>query len=197
MQNDTQDTAQLLETVRHLGEAVASSERRLRRMETWVTRFGVGLLGVLSLAGYAFYSLGSSQTAHATSGGLLQRIEQDIEQTVDRDVHKVATWTHERERQFHAMLEDARADMVQAGRVDPLHSIAVLLKDMKLMLEAVPRMADRMDSMTVAIAQMNQKMSAMPAMAVDMHQMNGKMGVMSYGVGSTMGRVGNMMRWLP
>lgn len=45
------------------------------------------------------------------------------------------------------------------------------------------------------LAQLNGMMTAIPAMATEMHVMNGQMSIMAHGVGSTMGRMGNIMPW--
>lgn len=45
------------------------------------------------------------------------------------------------------------------------------------------------------LGQLNNLMTAIPAMAAEMHVMNGQMSVMAHGVGSTMGRMGNIMPW--
>jgi len=45
------------------------------------------------------------------------------------------------------------------------------------------------------LQQLNRLMVAIPAMANEMHVMNGQMSVMSHGVGSTLGRMGNVIPW--
>lgn len=45
------------------------------------------------------------------------------------------------------------------------------------------------------LSHMNGMMMAIPAMATEMNAMNRHMSVMSHGVGSTMGRMGNIMPW--
>jgi hypothetical protein len=42
---------------------------------------------------------------------------------------------------------------------------------------------------------MNRALAAVPAMPTEMNIMNRHMSVMAYGMGSTMGRVGNVMPW--
>ncbi len=42
---------------------------------------------------------------------------------------------------------------------------------------------------------MNGALLSVPAMATEMNVMNRQMSIMSHGVGSTMGRMGNMMPW--
>jgi hypothetical protein len=42
---------------------------------------------------------------------------------------------------------------------------------------------------------MNQALRAVPIMATEMNAMNHQMSVMSYSVGSTMGRMGNIIPW--
>ena len=42
---------------------------------------------------------------------------------------------------------------------------------------------------------LNNALSSVPIMAEEMRQMNVKMGVMTYGVDSTMGRMGRMVPW--
>lgn len=45
------------------------------------------------------------------------------------------------------------------------------------------------------LAQMNSMFKAIPPMAAEMHVMNGHMSIMAHGVGTTMGRMGNIMPW--
>jgi hypothetical protein len=45
------------------------------------------------------------------------------------------------------------------------------------------------------LGRMNGMLVAIPAMANEMNAMNRQMSVMTHGVGSTMGRMGNMMPW--
>ena len=87
---------------------------------------------------------------------------------------------------------------------EPARAVAVILHDMKEMLEAVPRMAEDtrrmstdMHQMMTDMHQMNQKISAVPVMAAEMQSMNVKIGIMAHGVDSTMGRAGRMMPWMP
>lgn len=60
-------------------------------------------------------------------------------------------------------------------------------------------MADREGGPIAVVAQelhlMNQALRAVPIMASEMNAMNHQMSVMSYSVGSTMGRMGNIMPW--
>ncbi|MCP4407678.1 MAG: hypothetical protein GY807_07935 [Gammaproteobacteria bacterium] len=197
MEFNRNEEHQLVESIRLLTQAVESGERRMRRMDAWITRFTLVLLTVFGLVGYVAFNLLSTSVAVAEPEGVLQRLEHGVAEFTDEEVAKIRAWEEREKRKFHHMMEQMRANMNKVGKIDPLHSVAIILKDMKEMLEAVPRMADRMDTMNVAILQMNEKMSAMPAMAVDMHHMNGKMGIMSHGVDSTMGRMGRMMPWMP
>ena len=52
-----------------------------------------------------------------------------------------------------------------------------------------------MKGLNEELAQLNRLMVAIPAMANEMHVMNGQIGIMSHGVGSTMGRMGNIIPW--
>ena len=60
-------------------------------------------------------------------------------------------------------------------------------------------MTDRKGGPIAVVAEelhlMNQALRAVPAMASEMNAMNHQMSVMSYSVGSTMGRIGNIMPW--
>lgn len=188
---------QLVESIRLLTQTVESGERRMRRMETRITRITLVLLTVFGLAGYFTFALVSTSVAVAEPQGVLQRLEHGVAELTHEEAAKIKAREEREKQKFHHMMEQMRANMNKVGKIEPLHSVAIILKDMKEMLEAVPRMADRMDTMNVAILQMNEKMSAMPTMAVDMHHMNGKMGIMSHGVDSTMGRMGRMMPWMP
>lgn len=52
-----------------------------------------------------------------------------------------------------------------------------------------------MQGINSELAQLNLLMKAIPAMANEMHVMNRQITVMSHGVGSTMGRMGNILPW--
>ncbi len=90
--------------------------------------------------------------------------------------HKLAGSVREERQKFKSMISSVRQRVNTSEVFEPTHAVAVILHDMKEMLEAVPHMANNMSQMTV-----------------DMHEMNMKMGVMAYGVDSTMGRAGRMM----
>lgn len=197
MEPSKSDIAQLAESIQLLAGAVQAGEHRMRRAEAWNRRLTAGLLAVVGLATYLGYYAVTAPFAQARPQDPIARIGQDAEHLMHDEAAKAKAWEAQEKAKFDHMIANVRADLNKAEKFDPLHSVAILLKDMRDMLEAVPRMADNMDTMNTAMTEMNHKMGAMPAMAVDMHQMNGKMGVMSYGVDSTMGRMGRMMPWMP
>ncbi len=82
-----------------------------------------------------------------------------------------------------AKLAHAKAEEIEAG-----HAVAVILHDVKRMLEVMPQMGADMQRITHTMDEMNAKMSGVPVMASEMQRMNHQMGIMTYGVDSTMGR---------
>lgn len=187
---------------RMLADALLENQQQLVRMErnNRLIMLMMLILTICLLAGG--YSLLASQTAHAAGEGIVERAEQDIRsefnrarQLDQREATKLKAFEQHSRAAFDSTLENVRADLGKAGNFEPLLAVAVILKDMKAMLEAVPRMADNMETMTTAMTEMNQKMSAMPNMAVDMHQMNYNMAVIAKDIDETMGRVGRMAPW--
>ena len=185
-----------------LASALLHNEQRLARMERNYQRLLLLMLALLVLTSAGIYGLLGAGPAIAGNDGLLQRMELDIRkdfrhaaQWQQQEAQRVQALEHHSRQEFDKALEAVRSDIGKPGNFEPLNAVAVILKDMKAMLEAVPRMADNMETMTTAITQMNHKMSAMPNMAVDMHQMNIRMGMMAHDVDSTMGRMGRMAPW--
>jgi hypothetical protein len=58
-----------------------------------------------------------------------------------QEVTKLHELEQHRLQQFDQAVENVRDDPGKAGNFDPLHAVAVILKNMKAMLEAIPRMA--------------------------------------------------------
>jgi hypothetical protein len=52
-----------------------------------------------------------------------------------------------------------------------------------------------LEGVNYELNQMNGMFKAIPYMATEMHVMNGHMSIMAHGVGTTMGRMGNIMPW--
>jgi hypothetical protein len=52
-----------------------------------------------------------------------------------------------------------------------------------------------MNEVHADLVALNQTLSVVPAMANEMHVMNGSMATMSYSMGSTMGKMGNIVPW--
>lgn len=174
--DDTRDSESLH---RMLAAALAHNEQRLARMERNYHRLLFSLLALIALALAGTCSLLGSNAAVAGNDGLVQRMDQGIStgyrkaaQWEQREAQRLRNLEQHGKQEFDKALETVRSDLGKAGNFDPLHAMAVILNDMKAMLEAVPRMADNMETMTTAMTQMNHKMSAMPSMAMDMHQMN-------------------------
>jgi hypothetical protein len=192
--------AELSANIGRLRALAAQSEARLRRLESrrWIPGAVTGALVLLAFV--AGHFSGSPPLVWAGNpAGALERHEQPLIQKAERGIRAVES-EEERERQrFGDVMEGVRRDINRAKDTafEPAIAIAVILHDMKRMLEAVPRMADDMHRMTGDMHEMNQKMSAVPAMAAEMNLMNRQMGVMSHGVDSTMGRMGRMMPWAP
>ncbi|MEJ2309217.1 MAG: hypothetical protein P8Z31_04965 [Gammaproteobacteria bacterium] len=197
--DDTRDSDSLH---RMLAAALAHNEQRLARMERNYRGLLLAMLALVALAVAGLYGLLGSNAAVAGNDGLAQRMEQGISadyrkaaQWEQREAQRLRDLEQRNKQEFDKALEAVRSDLAKPGNFDPLHAVAVILRDMQSMLEAVPRMADNMETMTTAMTQMNHKMSAMPNMAVDMHQMNITMGMMAHDVDATMGRMGRMAPW--
>jgi hypothetical protein len=197
--DDTRDSESLH---RMLAAALAHNEQRLARMERNYHRLLLAMLALIALTLAGLYGLLGSNAAVAGNDGIVQRMEQGLvadyrtaAQWDQREAQRLRDLEQRSRQEFDKALEAVRGDLAKAGNFDPLHAVAVILRDMQSMLEAVPRMADNMETMTTAMTQMNHKMSAMPSMAVDMHQMNITMGMMAHDVDSTMGRMGRMAPW--
>ncbi len=181
----------LTREVRALTQAVTAGERRIRTLERAYRRVGLFMIAALLVGGYLAYGIGSAVPAAAEgrSGG-------DEPTPLGRDVARLERWASAEHARFDAAIERLRSEAGQeAAKLDPAHAVAVMLKDMRDLLMAMPEMARDMNVMTQAMQEMNAKMTAMPAMAADMHQMNLTMGIMSRSVDSTMGRMGRMLPW--
>ena len=170
--------------IERLTLALDRSEQRLRRTERQLRFFGLSAISAIALWLFAGPYAGTPVHAEGVIASVEHKIEQDI-----------AALEKKSEQEFRTLMGRVKQDLAAAERADPAHMVAVILHDMKNMLEAVPRMADDVERMANDMQQMNGKMSAVPAMAGEMQQMNLKMGVMTYGVDSTMGRMGRWMPW--
>jgi hypothetical protein len=200
MQNLQQRVAELSQDVDRLIAVDTRSEARLQALERRRRRFPWLTIGVAMLAFILGHFSAAPQSARAeASASSLVRAEQAVVEKAKTGIEDVVALERKEQQRFHSIMEGARRDLNRAKDTgfDAGIAVAVILHDMKRMLEAVPRMADDMHRMTGDMHEMNQKMSAVPAMAAEMNVMNRQMGVMSRGVDSTMGRMGRMMPWTP
>lgn len=172
--------------IERLTIALDRNEQRLKRTERQLRFFGLSAISAMAL--WLFAGPHAGTPVHAE--GVIERVEHKVEQDI-------AALEKKSEQDFRALMARVKKDLASAERADPAHMVAVILHDVKDALEAVPHMAEDMQSMAHDMRQMNAKMSAVPAMAGEMQQMNLKMGVMTYGVDSTMGRMGRWMPWGP
>lgn len=200
MQNVQQPNADLSQDIRRLTALAAHSEARLQALERrrrWLPPLSAGALMLAFTLGH--FSGGPPLAWGDTQPSLLERSEHAVAERTKAGIEDVMGLEAKGQRRFHEVMESVRQDVNEAKDkgFEPGIAIAVILHDMKRMLEAVPRMADDMHRMTGDMHEMNQKMSAVPAMAAEMNMMNRQMGVMSHGVDSTMGRMGRMIPWAP
>ncbi|MDZ7752365.1 MAG: hypothetical protein U5S82_11990 [Gammaproteobacteria bacterium] len=183
--------------VENLAAACASNERRLRRTEgllRWTTG-GLVLALVLLLYDNTASLMGQ---AHAEARETpLQEMERDIKKDAGDEVAKVERATDDARAGFEGRMKALKGRLagLEADAMEPGHAIAVILHDLKETLEVMPRIGADMDRIASIMDQMNVKMNGVPVMAGEMQQMNHKMGIMTYGVDSTMGRMGRMMPW--
>jgi hypothetical protein len=201
MQNDQKRIIELSRNIEHLAALAARSESRLQALEGR-RRGAPGLvLGTLLLATFAagHFTAGPPAARAESPGEWIGHAEQATIETAKAGIRDVVALEQKEQQRFHQVMEGVRQDLNRAKEksFEPAVAVAVILHDMKRMLEAVPRMADDMHRMTADMHEMNQKMSAVPAMAAEMNMMNRHMGVMTQGVDSTMGRMGRMMPWAP
>lgn len=185
-------------TVGNLAALCESNERRLRRTEG-LLRWTSGLLALV-LALVLYDNAGSLMNqAHAETreASPLQRMEQDVKEDMTDEVAKVEKTMDEARADFEGRMEALKSRLagLEADAIEPGHAIAVILHDLKQTLEVMPRIGADMDRIATTMDQMNVKMNGVPVMAGEMQQMNYKMGIMTYGVDSTMGRMGRMMPW--
>ncbi|WP_459862813.1 hypothetical protein [Endothiovibrio diazotrophicus] len=199
MEPRTEEITRLLDSVDRLTRLAEGSEQRMRRLERW-NRSLVGSL--FALVGLGLYvGVGLSGPSAVAAEGEVARVEQSLAgdaKRLESDADQMAA-TAKFDAEADAQRIDAkmaaiRHDVASGKSIDPLKGIMAMLHEVQKALQAMPRMADDMDQMTLAMNQMNAKMSAMPAMAVDMHEMNGKMGIMAHDVNRTMGKMGS---WMP
>lgn len=98
---------------------------------------------------------------------------------------------------FHRVMSGVRQEVsaLESGEFDSGKAIAVILHDMRELLEAMPEMASDMRAMTGDMHKMSADIGAVPGMARDLNVMTHRVSEMSYGVNSTLGRMGGMMPW--
>lgn len=183
--------------VENLAAACESNERRLRRTEG-LLRWTTGLLA-LALA-LLFYDNAASLVgqAHAEAREApRQETEQDIRKDAGDEMAQVEGAADDARAGFEDRMKALKGRLagLEADAMEPGHAIAVILHDLKETLEVMPRIGADMDRIATIMDQMNVKMNGVPVMAAEMQQMNYKMGIMTYGVDSTMGRMGRMMPW--
>ena len=186
MNGDSVNNNGLDQRMERLTLALEQSEQRLRRTERQLRLLGLSAMTAIAL----WFFTGLQGTTPAYAENVVERLEHKLSDDV-------AALEKKGEEDFRALMGRVKQDLAAAERVDPAHMVAVILHDMKNMLEAVPRMADDVNRMANDMQQMNGKMNAVPAMAGEMQQMNVKMGVMAHGVDTTMGRMGRWMPWGP
>lgn len=196
-----QRIAQLSADIARLTLLTTRSEARLKDLERRRRWLSVLILGGGLLAFLVGHFSAGPQSAQADSGlgAAAGQVEQALERRAQAAITELSGFEEKERQRFSEIIAGVRQDLNRAkdGAFEPGIAVAVILHDMKQMLEAVPRMADDMHRMTNDMHEMNQKMSAVPAMAAEMNLMNRQMGVMSQGVDSTMGRMGRMMPWMP
>jgi len=186
-----------------LSNSLIHSESRLRKLE----HFNHWLIGLVSFFLLAAIFLGI-QLAAPGSAFAEEQQQEDMFQRLEEKVigleHKMAEALKHEKKKFKSMIGNVRKRVNESEVFDPTHAVAVILYDMKEMLEAVPRMAEDtrtmsadMHQMMTDMHQMNQKISAVPVMATEMQSMNVKIGILAHGVDSTLGRTGRMMPWMP
>ena len=185
MNGETVNNNSLDQRIERLTQALDRSEQRLQRTERKLR-----LIGLFAMTAVAFWLFAGSPTQPVYAENVIERLEH-------KAAEDVASLEKKGEQDFRALMARVKQDLAAAEKVDPAHMVAVILHDMKNMLEAVPRMADDVHRMADDMQQMNGKMNAVPAMAGEMQQMNVKMGVMAHGVDTTMGRMGRWVPWGP
>lgn len=154
--------------------AEASREQRYLRRRLGRINALLGLLLGVALLGGTLVMTGHSQPAQAGLAGDLEQSGKQLDQAAKAE--------------FDQFMESLRHDVKSAENFNPGKTIAVILHDMQLALQAMPAMAKDM-------REMNAKMSSVPVMADQMGQMNWKMGIIAHDIDSTMGRMGRMMPW--
>lgn len=181
--------AELAQQLSALTALAQQNELRVARLLRWNQRLLLGLSMGVALSVYAAVNVATSTPAQA--GNAIAAVAQDakaVDAGVKRDLEAARAG-------FDQNVERLRADLAAAKQVGGLKSLVVLMNDIKKALQAMPPMAANMETMAKDMHQMNGKMSAVPAMAAQMQQMNANVAVMTYGVNSTMGRMGRMMPW--
>jgi hypothetical protein len=184
MTSDASTTNPLEHQLERLAQALDRNERRLQRTERQLRLAGVLAMAAIAVLTFTLQGRPPVQASPATQNTWSTSVEKDIDSAEQTS-----------EQAFESMMKRVKKDLASAENANPAHMVAVILHDMKEMLEAVPRMADDVHRMANDMQVMNDKMTAVPAMADQMQQMNMKMGVMAHGVDNTMGRMGRWMPW--
>jgi hypothetical protein len=188
--NTEDHLATIARQMKQLTAKINESEQRARRLERQNQRLLFSLLAVVLLGTGSLYAVSVTPSAHAEN--LVQGLEADAREAAEALGQAASNIEHAVEHDvmaeraaFVARMESLRADL---NKVDDMEqhaaaTVAVLLHDIKAMLEAMPGMANNMAIMTHDVNRMT--------FYVD--QMNYKMGVITGGIDSTMGRMGRMM----
>jgi len=202
--------AQMQVVIKQLAGLTERSDARLQALEQRRRWQPLLVLGVL-LAGYLAGLLSAGQnSAEAGQPAVQQTAEQAgaarssattlvqrVKGAASRDLGAMRNARRADEQRFDALMEDVRkhANMLGSKGFDPARGIAVILHDMKKLLEAMPSMAEDMHAMRNDMGAMSGAISTVPMMARDVNVMSQRVGEMSYGVNSTLGRMGSMMPW--
>lgn len=198
MEAQTQELNHLRALVDDLAVLSARHERRLRRSER-LLRGSLAAL-VLSLSALAFQAvitLSAPASAEPEKPSAVEPGPHEAGATQKAAGQRAKGAKGDTRTAFDGRMEALREKLagMEATALEPGHAVSVILHDIKAMLEVMPRMGEDMNRIAATMDQMNVKMNGVPVMAREMQQMNFKMGVMSYGVDSTMGRMGRMMPW--
>ncbi|MCB1875712.1 MAG: hypothetical protein KDH88_07040 [Chromatiales bacterium] len=205
MSDQQQLVSELTRNIEKLTDALSASERRYRGMERLQRWMVLGFFAFFTLVAYIGTDLASKAHAVETqlqAGDPMQSFLAKLETHLDNFAAGF--------RAIGPALEDGGI-LLQRLRKDSDALRALIAKrqgianpaDMQgtgLDLEQsfeneLKALQSIAQSLSSELHLVNQALSAMPGMLQQMHEMNLKMGVMSHGVGSTMGRMGNMMPW--
>lgn len=176
--------------LQQLVSIVADNKERTQRLERHIQRLLYTIFVLLTIVAASFYVMTLMPVAHA--GEVVthlerdaREVEHDVDRTVSATTHRVAQDVMKERAAFTSRMESIRADLNKADNIGE-HAgatIAVLLHDIKAMLEAMPGMAQNMAVMTHDVNRMT----------FHVNRMDHKMGVITGGIDSTMGRMGRMM----